>query len=134
MCCTPLSAACVLVFSSPQTGFDTKWASKGLWGEGIYFATNSSYSHSYAYVAEGVRQLFLAEVLVGQPFDFKSISKQDLKMPPAKAAQPAEGKAAMHAVDYHDSVTCIHAGSKNFIIYDNGRAYPTYLLDYTVEP
>ena len=32
-----------------EEGFDTRKSKKGVWGEAIYFAVNSSYSHKYAF-------------------------------------------------------------------------------------
>lgn len=36
------------VYNSEQ-GFDNRLSSRGLWGEGAYFAERSGYSHNYAY-------------------------------------------------------------------------------------
>ena len=72
-----------------------KFSSKGIYGIAIYFAKNASYSdNGYCYkLPSGERQLFLAEVLLGDyalhsdPDDEKKRkSNRALKMPPKNPA------------------------------------------------
>ena len=47
-----------------EKGFDFRFAKRGLWGEGTYFAVSAQYSDAYAYeLSGGRRQFFLALVL-----------------------------------------------------------------------
>ncbi|CAF1222657.1 unnamed protein product [Adineta steineri] len=65
-------------------GFDMTFTSSGLWGIGIYFAKNASYScGSYVYtLPNGKKQVFLAQVLTGDVHDCKSDTS--LRRPPKK--------------------------------------------------
>ena len=58
------------VKSIKDTGFDIKYARAGLYGTGLYFAINSSYSTGgyAAYNNDGTYSIFLVKVLVGDAF------------------------------------------------------------------
>jgi O-acetyl-ADP-ribose deacetylase (regulator of RNase III) len=102
-------------FSSPQC----------YWGYGNYFAVNSSYSHNYAHhLSDGSKQMFLAEVLVGDPYLAGSKQDSSFRVPPLKPTQ--NGDTAIR----YDSVEGFTAGSTVYILYENGRAYPAYLITY----
>ena len=45
--------------------FDLRCSSGGMWGRGIYFAVNASYSNDYAYRHGNVQKMFAAFVLTG---------------------------------------------------------------------
>ena len=50
-----------------EEGFDVIYSSEGMWGKGLYFALNASYSHLYAHKhANGDRGMFLSLVNVGK--------------------------------------------------------------------
>ena len=51
-----------------EVGFDSRFSEAGYYGVAIYFAKNASYSNNgYCYkLPSGERQLFLAEVLLGE--------------------------------------------------------------------
>ena len=108
-----------------EEGFDMRFSAKGMWGMGNYFAVNASYSHGYAYSTGGARQMFLVKVLVGATFDCPSNST--LRMPPEKPSKTT----SMFGVERYDSVSGTTGGSKVYIIYDNFKAYPFYLITYT---
>lgn len=59
-----------------------RFARAGMWGIANYFAVNSSYSNSgYAYsLPNGLRQMFVASVLIGNPC--KQNPDSNLKIPP----------------------------------------------------
>ena len=114
------------IFKS-EKGFDFRFASKGMWGEGTYFAVNASYSDLYAYEHScGSKQMILATVLTGEtcccPCD------RSLKKPPVKS-KATSSKTETFADDY-DSVSGRTKGSDIFVIYDHEKAYPTYLITY----
>jgi hypothetical protein len=48
-----------------EVGFDMRFSNKGMWGTGIYFAVNASYSDGYASKEGNNKQFFLALVLTG---------------------------------------------------------------------
>ena len=107
-----------------EEGFDMRFGSAGMWGVGNYFAVDAHYSHSYAHVhvIGGMRQMFLTRVITGESYCCEPDSS--LKMPPAKPS------ARNFAGERYDSVTGTTRGSRVFIIYDNLKAYPLYLITY----
>ena len=109
-----------------EEGFDMRFSAQGMWGMGNYFAVNASYSHAYAHIsASGYRQIFLVKVVVGASYDCPS--NPSLRMPPEKQSKTT----SMFGVERYDSVSGITKGSKVYIIYDNLKAYPFYLITYT---
>jgi len=98
-----------------EDGFDMRYSDGGYWGRGTYFAYNAAYSHSYSFSEGPVRKMFYARVAIGKYFDYGLTQRGDLKKPP----------------DTYDSVSGETAGSKVYMIYENGRAYPEYLITYT---
>jgi hypothetical protein len=72
-----------LIYKS-ESGLDMRFSKPGMYGKGIYFAENSSYSDGYAYFknnSSGQKQMFLALVLVG---DSVGLHPQDYNIPPCK--------------------------------------------------
>ena len=109
-----------------EEGFDMRFSAQGMWGTGNYFAVNASYSHAYAHsTAGGHRQVFLVKVVVGASFDCPS--NPSLRMPPEKQSKTT----SLFGVERYDSVSGVTKGSKVYIIYDNLKAYPFYLITYT---
>jgi hypothetical protein len=70
---------------------------------------------------DGLKSFLLVKLLAGEETDLKSDSS--LKVPPAKAPP---------ATDRFDTVTGTTKGSKVWIVYENGRAFPEYLVTYKV--
>jgi hypothetical protein len=104
-----------------QYGFQMQFSNNGMWGRGTYFAVNASYSNDYAFKqGSGVRQMLLCDVLVG---DSKRVMPNDrtLSLPPFKDGSTTER---------HDSVNGETRGSDVFIVYENGRAFPHYVITY----
>lgn len=90
-----------------------------MWGMGLYFAEKASYSNAYAFrTAQGQKSILLAKLLAGEEVHLQSDST--LRMPPDKP----DGRR-------YDTVTGTTGGSKVYIVYENGRAYPEYLVTYT---
>ena len=108
-----------------EEGFDMRFSAQGMWGTGNYFAENASYSHAYAYSMGGSRQVFLVKVLVGASFECHA--NPSLRMPPEKPSRTS----SLFGVERYDSVSGVTNGSKVYIIYDNLKAYPFYLITYT---
>ena len=95
-------------------GFDIKYAREGMWGRGIYFAVNASYSHTYAHTDRaGNRLMFLSKVYVGNA---KYKARDDNLRGPPKGYQSICGNHP--------------AGTTVYILYENGLAYPGYLIKY----
>ena len=112
-----------------EDGFDMRFSAKGMWGQANYFAVNASYSHNYAYATpDGAREMFLVKVLTGDSYDCPSNSS--LRKPPMKESGPsASGEVSFAQVQY-DTVTGVTNGSRVYMIYDNDKAYPAYLIKY----
>uniref|UniRef100_A0A6B2LD09 Poly [ADP-ribose] polymerase n=1 Tax=Arcella intermedia TaxID=1963864 RepID=A0A6B2LD09_9EUKA len=113
-----------LIYAS-DTGFDMRYCTSGMWGIAIYFAVNASYSTNYCYTTPtGEKQMFLAQVLVGE--DYATLPDNKLKKPPLKQVDSGGIRQ-----DY-DSVSGETGNSKVYMIYENGRAYPKYLISYKI--
>ena len=116
-----------------EDGFDMRFSRNGMWGQGIYFAANASYSHNYAYASKiqsamqknQFHYLFYSTVIVGEILTCPPDST--LRLPPVKPT-PVSNK--QFAVERYDSVCGQTGGSDVFIVYANSKAYPSYLISY----
>ena len=94
-----------------------------LWGRGIYFAENASYSHNYSYSKNSPgRQtnIFLyCKVFVGEHVELKP--DKNLREPPIRSEK---GKIRF------DSVKGDAAGSVIYVVYGNNQSYPYYMVEY----
>ena len=126
-----------------EEGFDMRYSRPGMWGQGNYFAESAHYSYGYAYTKQDpvqlhsykpfgrygvhtsntVRQIFLVKVLTGD--SYTSPSNNTLRMPPYKPSTSSE------KVRY-DTVNGMAHGSKIYITYSNDKAYPLYLISFTI--
>ena len=106
-----------VIYEDRQDGFMMQHSRQGMWGRGIYFAENASYSDGYAHTHGGQKTFILAKLLAGEEVHLASNSS--LIVCPNK---PAGGR--------YDTVTGTTGGSKVYIVYENGRAYPEYLVTY----
>ncbi|CDW86806.1 poly adp-ribose polymerase member 14-like protein [Stylonychia lemnae] len=110
----------IAIYDSEE-GFNMLYSSGGMWGQACYFAEKASYSHNgYKHpVGDGTFQMFYARVTVGE---FKKLDPLNtLKMPP-----PMESKPKL----LYDSVQGETNGSSVYMIYQNKKAYPEYLITY----
>ncbi|XP_078378734.1 uncharacterized protein LOC144661781 [Oculina patagonica] len=90
------------------------------YGEGSYFATNASYSHSYSKSDfDGSRFMFLARVLVGS----YTKGRPAYRRPPLK--DPSDP-----ASDLFNSCVDNECNPKIFVISDSDQLYPEYILKY----
>ena len=99
-------------------GFDFRNAGSSvgtLYGKGNYFARDASYSKNYT----DCRQLFVVKVLVGKVAKGGSTLA---KPPPLDAAVP-HGRLFDCCVDDV-------ANPSIFVTFDNGQAYPAYIIEY----
>ena len=108
-----------------EKGFDFRFSNQGLWGEGAYFAVNAQYSDRYAYEpSSGRRQFFLARVLTGESYSCGE--DRSLKKPPLKE------RNKMFTDERYDSVHGKTGGSDIYVVYEHDKAYPAYLITYTL--
>ena len=101
-----------------QTGFDIRFYNGGMWGQGIYFAEDASCSDGYAFTKGNEKQLFFCNVLLGDCIRLQS--DNSLRKPPRN---PRSNQS-------YDSVMGHTGGSNVYIIYDNKKAYPSFLVTY----
>lgn len=124
-----------------EDGFMMQHSSAGMWGQGIYFAVDAKYSHAYAhtesrFVPGGARSaafsgrfsrtvqlytLIMARLVVGEEVHMTSNSA--LRQCPAKPGEEPRR---------YDTVTGTTKGTKVYVVYENGRAYPEYLVTYSI--
>jgi len=98
-------------------GFSRSYAGThaAAYGNGNYFAVNSSYSVSYAKPnIFGHRYMYLAKVLVGE----FTQGKQGMKAPPKKGT----------GTDLYDSVVDNVHNPSIFVVFPDNQAYPEYLI------
>jgi len=108
-----------------EKGFMMQYAGDGMWGRGMYFAQNASYSDRYSYTQNNINQMFLAEVIVGD--SCFSTPDNTLILPPKKQVKTSQ---VGFSDELYDSVYGKTGGSRIYIVYDNNKAYPTYLISY----
>jgi len=126
------------IYLDKQDGFMMQFSQTGFWGRGIYFADKSVYSHSYAYKPQtrsrdrpvgrsDEREMFLTKLLGGKEVlmnrdesEQKRLECKKLTVPPMI---PGTGSK-------YNTVTGHTGGSQVFVVYENGRAYPEYLIRY----
>ena len=106
------------IYKDRQDGFMMQHSKEGMWGRGIYFAEKASYSDTYAHTATGDKVFMLTKLLSGEEVRIMP-ADGSLKVCPDK---PGGGR--------YDTVTGDTSGSKVYIVYENGRAYPEYLVTY----
>jgi len=107
------------IYASPK-GWKVNYASdKNLWGRGIYFAQDASYCcGKYCYTTKkGTQVLLLAAVIVGD--DIVCDENKALRDPPIE-----EG------LKRFDSVSGMRHGTWVWVVYENARAYPLYVIEF----
>lgn len=110
-----------VIYEDRQDGFMMQHSSEGMWGRGIYFARDARYSDSYAFALEnGTKCLLLARLLAGDEVHVMP-NDRSLRFCPDKP----------DGTGRYDTVTGDTCRSKVYIVYENGRAMPEYLITYT---
>ena len=104
-----------VIYRDSDTGFDLQYAKiEGLYGSGLYFANDASYSHKgYAHKVDMNKfQLLLADVFIGNPY-----------VSPTK-------KSLVKAPNGFDSV---QSADLFYVVYNNFHSYPLYLIEYSLK-
>lgn len=95
-------------------GLDPQFSNDGMWGRGVYFAQNASYSDGYANQnSDGSREMMYCEVYVGKYCEMKS--DRSLRTPP----------------DGYTSVKGHTSGTDVYMVYKNDRSYIDCVITYT---
>jgi Poly(ADP-ribose) polymerase catalytic domain len=118
---------------STMNGLDRNFSSRGMWGPGVYLATDAKYSGTSPYVhtrADGKKQLFFAEALTG--VSKNTLPDAGIQMPPQLDDQALMDEVTGDTSSLHryDSVNGTTQSCLVYILYDNFRVYPTYLITY----
>lgn len=90
-----------------------------MYGQGVYFAVDFSYSAQRAYSppdSKGVKYVFQCRVLTGQ-FD---VGRSDMKEPPQRPGTKFR----------YDSVANDVSNPRIFVIFKDTQAYPEYLVSF----
>lgn len=100
-----------------QVGFDMRFSKSGMWGQGIYFAVNASYSkNGYAYRnSDGSVSIFYARVSIGDSIQVPSDSS--IRLPPQKSKTANQ----LFSTSRYDSIKGHTNGSDIYIVYENCR-------------
>ncbi|VDI16362.1 poly [ADP-ribose] polymerase 10/14/15 [Mytilus galloprovincialis] len=103
-------------------GFNRGYCGKNAasYGNGVYFAVNSSYSTKSQYSTpdhDNSKRVYLCKVLVGEYVK----GQQDMRVPP-----PKYGASGSHIL--YDSVVDKPSSPRIFVIFHDAQAYPEYLV------
>lgn len=112
-----------------DVGFDHRFANKrSLWGIATYFAVWANYSDAFAFrVSQNdsrVRTMILARVAVGESITLAP--DNTLNKPPVRNEQNVHGLSNPR----YDSVNGVTQGHPVYMVYQTGRAYPLYIVEY----
>lgn len=99
-----------------QNGFDISFSNYGLYGRGVYFTECPSTAARYATSQKKVLYIIMTKVLTGFSFNAKK-NMSWIKKPPKWGNQK-------HV--YHDSIV---DNNNIYVIYENEKAYPLYLIE-----
>lgn len=99
-----------------------KFGRSGLWGKGTYFAVNASHSDEWAYVKGNTCQVLAANVLTGH----SHYSKPDESLQGPPLCPPKRDRPQRR----YDCVCGDSVSSRIYVMYDDDKAYPMYLITY----
>lgn len=120
-------------------GFDNRVSHRGMYGDGVYFASAACKSHQYtcpqakcksACGCKGERTLIIARVALGDTYKTRK-KMQNLRRPPVRPNSCGVTYNSV-AVDpgpiiRHHNAQQIH---QEFVIFDRDQAYPSYVVQY----
>jgi hypothetical protein len=107
------------VIYDTDTGLDSR-VGQGMWGQGTYYAVNSSYSVNYSFTRpDGNHDMFCCSVIIGDAIDLPSTPT--LNRPPPKP----------NSSGLYHSVKGNTGGSDVYITYEPAMSYPSYLITFT---
>lgn len=97
-----------------------------LWGTGSYFATNANYSNRYSYYNTQLQawQMIVVNVLTGKSCNYRNPSPSLTRPPPLFPGSNL----------LYDTVRGCSVGADSiiYVVYDQDRAYPAYIVSYRV--
>jgi Poly(ADP-ribose) polymerase catalytic domain/WWE domain len=130
-----------VVYRDRQDGFMVQFAGVGTWGRGLYFAEHSNVSDEYSHqpsaspatledrpvAASDEREMFLATLLVGNAAELVKADTTLVAPPHDPSSKPRQ---RCHTVKGTRTVRGGCIASPVYVVYENGRAYPRYLVRY----
>jgi len=116
------------VYGNFDMGFDLQYANQGMFGKGLYFALNASYSHAYAYrTQKGTNIMIVADVLLGKCYKCNSYSGG---LYGQGAVTPNSIKNPRDLIKPPKGYDSVESHQDTFIVYSHFRVYPLYLIEY----
>ena len=89
-----------------------------VYGQGVYFATDASYSEKYSRAdSNGQKKMYYARVLTGEYIKGDS----SMRMPPYKSSE---------SLPHYDSTVNKNEKPTIFVIYYDNQAYPEYIVTF----
>ena len=95
-----------------------------LWGTGAYFAANANYSNRYSYYNTQLQawQMIVVKVLTGNSCSYRNPNPSLTRPPPLLTGSNL----------LYDTVCGYNSGTDIYVVYDQDRAYPAYIISYHV--
>ena len=111
-----------------EEGFDTRLASPGNFGRGIYFSDDPKKCDRYWKGGAGTRVMFVAQVILGDAKVYpRGQNDQQLTREPERDPhRPGRDRRS----DRYDSVQGHISVADEFVIYQNARAFPMFAVHY----
>jgi len=127
-----------------KEGFDINYSNGGMWGKGLYFHTNASYSDSFAR-SVGTRKGTGTSLTFVSTSASAAAAAKAMALPEMRGAkqliltrvvlgkpfQSQPNSALVKPPVKHQSVQSIN--DEISIVYDEDRAYPAYIIEYVRE-
>lgn len=128
-----------VIWSDQQDGFLMQLAQQGQWGRGIYFSERSGYSDPYSFkpfaedsdTLQQDRELFLVNLLVGESVFLDRNEGPWMEEACKNLVNPPDNPQRYGLkFDTVEGEIDDEAKTRVFVVYENGRAYPEYLVRY----
>ncbi|CAB9529862.1 polymerase 11 [Seminavis robusta] len=133
-----------VIYNDRQDGFMMQLSQQGQWGRGIYFSERSGYSDPYAFkpmtkhsddVVGQDRELFLVKLLVGESVFLDRNEGEWMREACRNLVRPPDNPARNGLkFDTVKGEIDDEKGTNVYVVYENGRAYPEYLVRYYKGP
>jgi len=132
-----------VIYKDRQDGFMMQLSQQGMWGRGIYFSERASYSDPYSFkpfnkytdTLQQDRELILVKLLVGEEIFLDRNGDEHMKQACKTLVAPPDNpdRPGMKFDTVSGQIDDEH-NTKVYVVYENGRAYPEYLVRYYKGP
>ena len=96
------------------------------WGHAIYLSSSALYTDGCAHnTGSGEKEIIVLKALIGDSYDYGTERKRELRVPPVKMGL----QQSIVNVKY-DSTSAITRNTIIYMIYENYRTYPLYIVRY----